>query len=166
MISNIPYYVSSALTFKILRYKFEFAVLTYQEEFARRLIAEPGGADYGRLTVNAKVRAEVDFLEKIPKNAFFPVPDVDSAIVMVKPRESLPIRSAIEKFQKVVDGIFPYRNKKARTATSHFLNILKVEKATRERILEKLPYSDYRVKDLNIKMIDKITMHIYGFLEG
>jgi 16S rRNA (adenine1518-N6/adenine1519-N6)-dimethyltransferase len=52
VVSNVPYVISSPLTFKLLRIGFSRGVLTFQEEFARRLVSEPGDWDYSRLSVS------------------------------------------------------------------------------------------------------------------
>ena len=51
MASNLPYQISSPLTFRLLGEPFRRAVLMYQWEFARRMIAKPATADYSRLSV-------------------------------------------------------------------------------------------------------------------
>ena len=48
-ISNLPYQISSPITFKLLRHPFEMAILMYQKEFAQRFFAVPGSSDYSRL---------------------------------------------------------------------------------------------------------------------
>lgn len=71
-VANLPYGISSDITFKLLVHKFELAVLMYQREFAERLVAEPGSDDYSRLTVNVHYRASVELLDEVPPTAFFP----------------------------------------------------------------------------------------------
>src|SRR3989442_1396718 len=58
MVSNLPYRISSPVTFRLLDRPFDRAVLMFQREFAERLIARPGTKDYSRLTVNVAHRAE------------------------------------------------------------------------------------------------------------
>jgi len=81
IISNIPYSISAPLTFKLLEYDFDKAVLCYQKEFAEKMVAEAGSNDYGRLSVMVQYYFEPKILEVVPKNAFYPQPKVDSAIV-------------------------------------------------------------------------------------
>ena len=57
MVSNLPYQISSPLTFRLLSTPFDRAVLMYQWEFAKRMVAAPGTADYSRLSVGVYVRA-------------------------------------------------------------------------------------------------------------
>ena len=51
VVSNLPYKISSPITFKLLEYDFDFAVLMYQLEFAERMVAKPGESNYSRLSL-------------------------------------------------------------------------------------------------------------------
>jgi 18S rRNA (adenine1779-N6/adenine1780-N6)-dimethyltransferase len=77
-VANIPYQISSPLVFKLLAHKpvFRCAVLMFQQEFAMRLVAQPGSDLYCRLSVNVQLLAKVDHLMKVSKNNFKPPPKV------------------------------------------------------------------------------------------
>ncbi|WXG40683.1 MAG: 16S rRNA (adenine(1518)-N(6)/adenine(1519)-N(6))-dimethyltransferase RsmA [Candidatus Freyarchaeum deiterrae] len=121
IVSNIPYSISSPLTFKILSTKYERAVLTYQLEFAERLAAKPGTKNYGRITVGVYYKAEAKLLEKIPRIAFYPPPKVESAIVMLKPKPP-PFETLNEKtFFEIVRFLFMHPNKKAKHGVRYYL---------------------------------------------
>nr|XP_023027247.1 probable dimethyladenosine transferase [Leptinotarsa decemlineata] len=66
-VANIPYQISSPLVFKLLLHRpfFRCAVLMFQEEFAKRLVAKPGDKLYCRLSVNTQLLARVDILMKV-----------------------------------------------------------------------------------------------------
>jgi len=116
VVANLPYGISSDITFRLLKRKFELAILMYQREFAERLVAKPGSDDYGRLTVNAYYRASVELLGEVPPEAFFPQPKVTSAIVRLKPREP-PFDVADESmFFNVVRALFQHRRQRVRNA--------------------------------------------------
>jgi len=91
-IANIPYQISSALTFKLLSHPtpFRCAVIMYQEEFALRLSARPGEALYCRLSVNTQLLAKVDQLLKVGRNNFRPPPKVESRVVRIEVRRPPP----------------------------------------------------------------------------
>ncbi len=117
MVSNIPYEISSPLTFKLLEHEFKMAVITYQLEFAERLVAYAGDWAYSRLSVMAYYRAEMEMLERVPKSAFRPRPKVDSAIVRIIPRKEPPFHVEDEKlFEEVVRVLFSARRKTVRSA--------------------------------------------------
>ncbi|XP_023027247.2 probable dimethyladenosine transferase [Leptinotarsa decemlineata] len=91
-VANIPYQISSPLVFKLLLHRpfFRCAVLMFQEEFAKRLVAKPGDKLYCRLSVNTQLLARVDMLMKVGKNNFRPPPKVESAVVRIEPRNPPP----------------------------------------------------------------------------
>ncbi len=88
-----PYYLSSHLITWLFERKLDCAVLILQKEFANRLIAPVGSEDYGWLTVITNQHAEVELLDPVPKDMFYPQPEVDSVIVNPKTLEQKAIRS-------------------------------------------------------------------------
>ncbi len=119
VVANLPYVISSEITFRLLEHDFELAVLMYQKEFAQRLVASPGTKDYCRLTVNAYYRAEVEILEEVPPEAFVPRPKVASAVARLRPREP-PFEVKDErKFFNVVRALFQHRRQRVRNALYH-----------------------------------------------
>jgi len=119
VVANLPYLISSEITFRLLEHPFELAVLTYQKEFAQRLAAKPGSKEYGRLTVMAGYRASIELLEEIPPSAFFPRPKVASAVVRLTPRAK-PFEVVDERmFSNVVKALFQHRRKRVRNALYH-----------------------------------------------
>ena len=65
IISNLPFQISSPITFKFLKYDFKKAVLIYQKEFANRMFAKPGEKDYSRLSVGIYYRAFCNHIQKL-----------------------------------------------------------------------------------------------------
>ncbi|KAK2649653.1 hypothetical protein Ddye_017144 [Dipteronia dyeriana] len=97
-VANIPYQISSPLTFKLLYHQpaFRCAVIMFQKEFAMRLVAQPGDKLYCRLSVNTQLHARVSHLLKVGKNNFRPPPKVDSSVVRIEPRKPRPQVNAKE----------------------------------------------------------------------
>ncbi|XAR54434.1 18S rRNA (adenine(1779)-N(6)/adenine(1780)-N(6))-dimethyltransferase [Bertholletia excelsa] len=91
-VANIPYQISSPLTFKLLAHRplFRCAVIMFQREFAMRLVAQPGDTLYCRLSVNTQLLSRVSHLLKVGKNNFRPPPKVDSSVVRIEPRKPQP----------------------------------------------------------------------------
>jgi 18S rRNA (adenine1779-N6/adenine1780-N6)-dimethyltransferase len=91
-VANIPYQISSPLTFKLLAHTpaCRAAIIMYQHEFAMRLVAKPGESAYCRLAVNAQLLARISHLLKVGKNNFRPPPLVDSSVVRIEPRRPPP----------------------------------------------------------------------------
>lgn len=83
VISNLPYYITSPVLFWLIenRLQVEKAVLMMQREVARRLLAQPGNKDYGRLTLAIRYYAEVERAFDVSRNCFSPKPEVDSSVI-------------------------------------------------------------------------------------
>jgi 16S rRNA (adenine1518-N6/adenine1519-N6)-dimethyltransferase len=121
-VSNLPYGASSPITFRLLPRK-RPAVLTYQLEFAERLVAAPGTSAYGRLSVAAGHYADCEIVERVPKEAFDPQPAVESAVVRLVPRESEYEVTDEEFFLRFVKAVFTQRRKTVRNAVRNTAHI-------------------------------------------
>ncbi|RLI89670.1 MAG: ribosomal RNA small subunit methyltransferase A [Archaeoglobales archaeon] len=109
-VSNIPYSISSPLTFKLLKHDFDVAVIMYQREFAERLVARRG-RKYGRLSATVRAYATPEILEFVGRRAFKPVPAVDSAIVRLIRKPEIFVDN-LELFEDLVRFCFSRRRKK------------------------------------------------------
>jgi 16S rRNA (adenine1518-N6/adenine1519-N6)-dimethyltransferase len=88
VVGNIPYNLTSPILFHLLeRPRPARIVLMVQAEVAARIVAEPGGGDYGALAVGVASVAEARLGFSVPRTAFRPVPGVDSAVVEIVPHE-------------------------------------------------------------------------------
>lgn len=87
---NLPYYITSPIVERVLSLgpSLLHAVFLVQKEVAERIAAHPGSRDYGFLSVQVQVYAEPRLLFPVPPSAFRPPPQVDSAVVELKPRVS------------------------------------------------------------------------------
>jgi 18S rRNA (adenine1779-N6/adenine1780-N6)-dimethyltransferase len=127
-VANIPYQISSPLTFKLLIHRpfFRAAVMLYQLEFAMHLIAKPGCPYYGRLSVNTQSLSRVTHLLNVGRNNFRPVPKVDSSILRIEPRNPPPQINFVE-WDGLTRLCFRRKNKTLRAIFQHnaTLSILK-----------------------------------------
>lgn len=112
-VANIPYQISSPLTFKLLNHQppFRCAVIMFQREFAMRLVAQPGDNLYCRLSTNTQLRARVSHLLKVGKNNFRPPPKVDSSVVRIEPRKPAPDANLVREFDGLMRICFNRKNK-------------------------------------------------------
>lgn len=83
VVANIPYSITSPVVIRLLEHRHLFSriVLMVQKEVADRLAAPPDTKDYGSLTLFVHLYADARRVAKVPRSAFLPAPDVDSAIV-------------------------------------------------------------------------------------
>ncbi|MDH5019869.1 16S ribosomal RNA methyltransferase A [Halobacterium rubrum] len=126
-VSNLPYGVSSEVTFRLLP-EGEPMVLMYQLEFAERMAAEPGTSDYGRLSVAAQHYADVELVETVPPEAFDPQPRVESAVVRLTPREPDYEVGDEAFFLDFVKALFTQRRKTTRNAIRNTAHISGLER--------------------------------------
>jgi len=148
VVATPPYSISSNLIFWLLDRKFNVAVLTLQDEFAKRLYAPVGSKDYCRLTVMVYYRAEVKGMDKVPRNSFYPQPKVDSRIVIIK-HVRTPFKVKNYQFYKeLVNVLFTQRNRKVRNALISFMNKRSVAKSEARKIADSISFSNRRVRTL------------------
>jgi 16S rRNA (adenine1518-N6/adenine1519-N6)-dimethyltransferase len=116
VVANLPYSISSEITFKLFKYDFDLGILMYQLEFAERMVARENSKDYSRLSVNTHYFADASIIMKVPRGAFSPPPEVLSAVVKVVSRPA-PFEVADEKyFLDFVTAVFGQRRKKMRNS--------------------------------------------------
>lgn len=115
VVANIPFSLSSPITYKLLLHSagFGLAVLLYQKEFAQKMIAKPGSSLYGRLSVITQALADIEILEFVHRDAFYPSPPVKTAMVRLKEKEGLIANK--EVFFEFVTTAFEHRRKKMRS---------------------------------------------------
>ena len=116
-VSNLPYNIASPLLAALLEpsLRFRRLVVTVQREVAERLTASPGTKAYGALSVAVQYRAAADVVARVPPAAFFPRPDVESAVVRLAPHDEPPVEVGDEAlFRRVVRAAFAQRRKTLR----------------------------------------------------
>lgn len=86
---NLPYYITSAIIMHFLEsdLKFHSLTLMMQREVAKRIVSKVGSKEYGVLTVIMSMLSEVDYLFDVKATCFMPKPNVDSAIIRVRPKD-------------------------------------------------------------------------------
>jgi 16S rRNA (adenine1518-N6/adenine1519-N6)-dimethyltransferase len=145
-----PYYLSSHLITWLVEGRIDCAVMILQKEFASRLIAAVGSEDYGWLTVLTSLHGEVELFDAVPKEMFYPQPQVDSVIVRIKPRKSSFEVKDETFFKQMVKWLFTQRNKKVGKALAPFIkSTLKVSKQDAENLSFILPFHDRRPRELS-----------------
>ena len=155
IVSNLPFKISSPITFKLLDYDFELAILIYQKEFAERLIANPGSKNYSRLSVGVYYKSKCEIIRTVPRTCFRPQPKVDSSMIRIVPRKSPPFVIVDEKFFfNLTKNLFNYRRKKIKNILNNLYNL----------DLKNVPYLDNRVEELSPSQIGKLSDVLYKML--
>lgn len=116
---NLPYHLASQLMFKVLeaRDRVQHAVFMIQKEMADRIVAKPGGKDYGALGVMIRTYADVTTVIKVGAGSFLPPPKIDSTVIKIvplaAPRAPIPDEA---HYSNVVHAAFGQRRKTLRNA--------------------------------------------------
>ena len=118
IVANLPYNVGTALFTGWLSGEawppqWSSLTLMFQEEVARRIIADPDTSAYGRLAVLAQWRSKTKLAMKVHRSAFTPPPKVMSAIVHVVPGEA-PEGVSMRVLERVTEAAFGQRRKMLR----------------------------------------------------
>jgi 16S rRNA (adenine1518-N6/adenine1519-N6)-dimethyltransferase len=116
VIGNLPYNVSSPILFKLLHAAehgrlLSDATLMLQKEVVDRLVATPGQSDYGVLSIQVALLADVERVLTLPPGAFRPPPKVTSAVVRFRFRPPLADVGNQATFERLVRGVFLQRRK-------------------------------------------------------
>ena len=116
IISNLPYQISSPITFKFLDYDFDLAVLMYQKEFASRMNGKVATKNYSRLSAMLYFKCDVEKLTDVSNESFIPKPQIDSTVVRLTPKENTVTDEDFEIYSKFTKALFQHRNKKIKNA--------------------------------------------------
>jgi 16S rRNA (adenine1518-N6/adenine1519-N6)-dimethyltransferase len=122
LVANLPYNVAVPVLLNVLERFPEIrrALVMVQTEVADRLAAKPGSRTYGVPSVKAAWYGNVTRVGHVSRNVFWPVPNVDSALVALD-RHDLPSTSATrEEVFAVVDAAFAQRRKTLRSALTQW----------------------------------------------
>lgn len=114
VVANIPYYITTPILFRLIasRKNLKSMTLTVQREVADRIVAKPGGKDYGVLSLMVQYSTIPQLCFTVPRGAFRPIPKVDSAVVHLVTRAMPPVSVADEEgFFRIVRTAFSQRRK-------------------------------------------------------
>ena len=153
--ANLPYYITTPIITMLLesKLKLEKIVVMVQKEVAQRLTAKPATHDYGAISVFCDYYADTKIVTTVPAGCFVPAPKVDSAVVLLMPREEKGLSLKDEKlFFSVVRAAFSQRRKTllnclssafpmSKPELSELLNSVGVEPSRRGETLSKYEFA-------------------------
>lgn len=123
VIANLPYGITTPILWKLLEHSniLSNCILMMQWEVAERIIAKPGGKDYGALTIGISYYADTELIVKLSPENFYPAPQVDSALLKIamldKPR--VVVNNEVHFF-RVVKEAFRGRRKMLKNSLRRF----------------------------------------------
>ena len=116
LIGNFPYNISSQIVFHMIKFRacVPEMVGMFQKEMADRIIAKPGGKDYGIISVLAQAYYEGKMLINVDRTCFTPPPKVQSAVISLVRKENQDLGCDEGLFRQVVKTAFNQRRKMMR----------------------------------------------------
>ena len=136
VVANLPYYISTAVIQKLIEECGRFTTLTLmlQKEVAERIAADPGGKEYGFLSVLVQYAAVPRLEFSVPAGAFTPQPKVDSTVLTLTMRDR-PVTVVNDEalFQRVIKAAFSQRRKTLRNSLGQLGYPGEVMNAVKER---------------------------------
>lgn len=112
--ANLPYYITTPIVMALLEQRLPISrmVTMVQKEVAERMVANPGGKDYGALSVAVQYYTIPSIVLDVPPKSFIPAPEVDSVVICCEVREKPAVEVIDEKmFFRVVKAAFGQRRK-------------------------------------------------------
>jgi 16S rRNA (adenine1518-N6/adenine1519-N6)-dimethyltransferase len=125
IVGNLPYHISTPLLFALLPIaaRVDDQHFMLQREVVERMVAAPGGKDYGRLSVTLQLRYRMVKLFDVPPGAFSPAPQVTSSVVRMRPLPAAELPDvAFSALERVVAAAFGQRRKTLRNALAPLLD--------------------------------------------
>jgi 16S rRNA (adenine1518-N6/adenine1519-N6)-dimethyltransferase len=148
---NLPYYITSPILHRFFQFAdlIDEAHIVIQLEVAERLVADPGGKEYGYLSLITQYYARPDLALRLPPEAFRPPPGVDSALVSLRfPGEGAGMQiSDAPAFLEFVKTCFAQKRK---TLSNNLRSQAKPERV-RQRLQELNLREDARAEQLSVR---------------
>lgn len=137
VVGNLPYAITGAILRNLVdsRAHLSRAIVMVQREVRDRLIASPGTAEYGALTVFTTAAFSVQTVLKLPPSAFHPPPKVHSAVVRLDVSDK-PRAEETPAFRTVVKAAFEQRRKTLRNALRAAIGQDRAEAALTEAAID------------------------------
>jgi len=114
LVANLPYHISTPILFKLIdeRFYIESMTLMFQKEVAERIVAPPGGKNYGALSVMAQLFCQGKVRLKVKPGCFYPIPKVESAVIHLTVQEEprFPVDD-LNVLRRTVHAAFSQRRK-------------------------------------------------------
>ena len=156
LVGNLPYNVATPLFKRFIENRERIIDVTVmiQKEVAERLIAKPGTGEYGPLSVLIQYYATVTYGFTVPPGAFKPRPKVDSAVIRLDWKPSVP---AARGFTDFVHHAFSSRRKKLANNLLHLFPALR-----REEILQRLATAGIGASARPEELSVEEFLHVYN----
>ena len=159
IIGNFPYNISTQILFKVLdnRERIPEIVGMFQKEVAERIAGNPGGREYGILSVFMQTWFDVELIMVLNENDFTPPPKVKSAVLHFIRKDNFELQCDEKLFRKVVKTAFNQRRKTLRNALSILVS---------KEHSDKIPFAQLRAETLSWEKFVDLTNAVEKLIAG
>lgn len=156
VVANVPYYITTPILFKLLETQnIKTASLMIQKEVCDRLLATPNHKQYNALSIILQYHAKVNKMIDVKRQMFYPIPNVDSAVIRIEKREQPLLDESLEKrFIALVKEAF---RQKRKTLVNNWHQAFKISKENLENFLKNQGY-DIQVRAESLTKEDFIKL--------
>lgn len=164
IVANLPYYITSPMIMRFVESDLPIRSMTVmvQKEVADRFTANPGTPEYGAITVALNAVSNVTMTRFISRRVFYPIPNVDSAIVRMDIEKAKYDIHDMLTFKKLVKAIFTMRRKTIANNLSYAFNISKQDISSLLNSINK--NSNIRGENLTIEDMVTLSNEIFSFI--
>lgn len=126
VIANLPFNIATKLLVSWLESNewlpfWQSLTLMFQEDVARRIVAQPGSRTYGRLSIMSQWRTRARIVLKVPASAFVPRPKVNALVVQIdRPRKMESDDPKMDQLKELTRVVFGQRRKMLRASLKKF----------------------------------------------
>ena len=151
IVANLPYYITTPIVSKFVMETIPAneIVIMIQKEVAERLSAPVGTKEYGQITVLLNYYFNIEKIIDVDRKAFYPTPNVDSAVIKMIRKDNLEDLTSFEHFDKLVKDSFQFKRK---TIKNNLINKYNLDIVS--KVLEKYGY------DLSMRS-EKIPYYVF-----
>jgi len=168
LVANLPYDVATPVISNLVASELPWVamVVTIQLELAQRMAAQPkAGSNFGALSIWLQSQCQIKLLKKLGPQVFWPRPDVDSAILSIRPdRDRRALITDRAFFHDLVRGIFTQRRKHLRVVLTSFLKG-RLDRETIDGVLLELGLKpDVRAESLEVETFVSLSNRLHDAL--
>lgn len=164
VIANLPYYITTPIIMGFFEKKISTRLLVFmvQREVAERMVAKPGGKDYGSLSIAVQFYCKPEIVTIVPPTVFIPRPEVDSAVVKLVTLDHPAVEVLSEEtFFRTVRSAFQQRRKTLRNALTHSPELHLPKEAVEEALLAAGIDPQLRGERLGIEEFGRLSDQIF-----
>ena len=134
VVANLPYYITTPIVMRFVEesVSVDAVVIMVQDDVAKRFCAQAATPEYGAITAAIARRASAQIIKYVPRKMFYPVPNVDSAVVKLTfEKDRIPVKN-VACFRDTVRAAFLSRRK---TLENNLVNAFQLTRESAKDIL-------------------------------